>query len=224
LIAIDPGHGGADVGVKTSDGLEEKELTLDVARRVRQRLETRLGVRAILTRDDDRALTLDERAAFANNSKADLFLSLHANGALGPGVTGAEVYFLSLDREGETVRRTATADAVSLPVLGGGRRLVDVIPWNLAQAAYIDKSAKLAGMLEEELRRRVPMSARAVQRAGMRVLTGANMPAALVEMAYLTNRDQAGKARGDEFRNAVADAVYEAVARFRAAAIEKPTP
>ena len=79
-------------------------------------------------------------------------------------------------------------------------------------------------MLEEELRRRVPMSTRAVQRAGMRVLTGANMPAALVEMAYLTNRDQAGKARGDEFRNAVADAVYEAVARFRAAAIEKPTP
>ena len=224
LIAIDPGHGGADVGVKTSDGLEEKELTLDVARRVRQRLETRLGVRAILTRDDDRALTLDERAAFANNSKADLFLSLHANGALGPGVTGAEVYVLSLDREGETVRRTATAAAVSLPVLGGGRRLVEVVPWNLAQAAYIDGSAKLAGMLEEELRRRVPMSSRAVQRAAMRVLTGANMPAALVEMAYLTNRDQASKARGDEFRNAVADAVYEAVARFRAAAIEKPTP
>jgi N-acetylmuramoyl-L-alanine amidase len=224
LIAIDPGHGGADVGVKTSDGLEEKELTLDVARRLRQRLETRLGVRAILTRDEDKALTLDERAAFANNSKADLFLSLHANGALGPGVSGAEVYFLSLDREGETVRRTATADAVALPVLGGGRRLVEVVPWNLAQAAYIDKSAKLAGMLEEELRRRVPMGPRAMQRAGMRVLTGANMPAALVEMAYLTNRDQAGKARGDDFRNAVADAVYEAVARFRAAAIEKPTP
>jgi N-acetylmuramoyl-L-alanine amidase len=224
LIAIDPGHGGADSGVKTTDGLEEKELTLDVARRVRQRLETRLGVRAILTRDDDRALTLDERAAVANNSKADLFLSLHANGALGPGVTGAEVYFLRLDREGETVRRTATADAVSLPVLGGGRRLVEVVPWDLAQAAYIDKSVKLAGMLEEELRRRVPMSPRAVQPAGMRVLTGANMPAALVEMAYLTNRDQASKARGDEFRNAVADAVYEAVARFRAAAIEKPTP
>jgi N-acetylmuramoyl-L-alanine amidase len=224
VIAIDPGHGGADAGVKTSDGLEEKELTLDVARRVRQRLETRLGVRAILTRDEDKALTLDERAAFANNSKADLFLSLHANGALGPGMTGAEVYFLSLDREGETVRRTATADAVSLPVLGGGRRLVEVVPWNLAQAAYIDKSATLAGMLDEELRRRVPMSPRAVQRAGMRVLTGANMPAALVEMAYLTNRDQAMKARGDEFRNAVADAVYEAIARFRAAAIEKPTP
>ena len=223
VIAIDPGHGGADVGVRTRDGLEEKELTLDVARRVRQRLETRLGVRAILTRDEDKALSLDERAAFANNNKADLFLSLHANGALGAAVSGAEVYFLSLDLEGETVRRRANAEAVSLPVLGGGRRMVEVVPWNLAQAAYVDGSAKLAGMLEEELRRRVPMSARAVQRAGMRVLTGANMPAALVEMAYLTNRDQAASARGEDLRNALADALYEAVARFRAAAIEKPT-
>jgi N-acetylmuramoyl-L-alanine amidase len=176
VIAIDPGHGGDDIGVRTGDGLQEKELTLDVARRVRQRLETRLGVRAILTRDDDRSLSLDERAAFANNNKADLFLSLHANGALGSGPQGAEVYFLRLDREGETVRRTANADAVSLPVLGGGRRLLEVVPWNLAQAAYTDKSEKLASLLEEELRRRVPMSPRAVQRAGMRVLTGANMP------------------------------------------------
>ena len=224
VIAIDPGHGGADVGVRTSDGLEEKELTLDVARRLRQRLDTRLGVRAVLTRDEDKAISLDERAAFANNNKADLFLSLHANGALAARVSGAEIYFLSLDREGETVRRQANADAVSLPVLGGGRRMVEVVPWNLAQAAYVDGSAKFAGMLEEELRRRVPMSPRAMQRAGMRVLTGVSMPAALVEMAYLTNREQASSARGDEFRNALADALYEAVARFRAAAIEKPTP
>jgi N-acetylmuramoyl-L-alanine amidase len=228
LVAIDPGHGGEDVGVHTADGLQEKELTLDVARRVRQRLETRLGVRVILTRDDDRALTLDERAAFANNSKADLFLSLHANGALGPGIAGAEVYFLSLDQEGERVRRRATAEALSLPALGGGRRILEVVPWNLAQAAHIDKSASLAAMLEEELRRRVPMSPRAVQRAGMRVLTGANMPAALVEMAYLTNGEQAGKAKSDDFRNGVADAVYEAVARFRTYTDEadtvKPAP
>jgi N-acetylmuramoyl-L-alanine amidase len=224
LVAIDPGHGGDDSGVKTGEGLQEKDLTLDVARRLRQRLETRLGVRAVLTRDEDRSLTLDERDAVANNSKADLFLSLHANAALGPGVSGAEVYFLSLDREGETVRRTATAGALSLPVLGGGRRLVEVVPWNLAQAAHIDRSATLAAVIEEELRRRVPMSPRALQRAGMRVLTGANMPAVLVEMAYLTNRDQAVGARSDDFRNAVADALYEAVARFRAAAIEKPAP
>lgn len=224
LVVLDPGHGGGDVGVRTADGLMEKELTLDVARRTRQRLETRLGVRAILTRDDDRSPTLDERAAFANNSKADLFLSLHANGALAGGVSGAEVYFLRLDQEGEDVRRDATADAIALPVLGGARRLVEVVPWNLAQAAHIDSSATLATMLGEELQRKVAMSPRAVQQAGMRVLTGVNMPAALVEMAYLTNSTQATAVRGDEFRDAVADALYEAIARFRIHADGKSAP
>ena len=224
LVALDPGHGGDDAGVRTTDGLQEKDLALDVARRLKQRLETRLGVRVIMTRDDDRGLGPDERAAFANNSKADLFLSLHANGALGPGLAGAEVYVLGLDREGESVRRRASAEAVSLPALGGSRRLLEVVPWNLAQAAHVDTSVTLAGMLDEELRRHVPMSPRGPQRAGMRVLTGANMPAALVEMAYLTNPEQAASVRGDEFRNAMADALFEAVARFRTYADEKRTP
>ena len=215
LVAIDAGHGGDDIGVRTADGLQEKEITLDVARRLRQRLETRLGVRVIMTREDDRTLSLDERAAIANNNKADVFLSLHVNGALGPGMAGAEIYVLSLDDDGETVRRRSAAEAVALPAVNGGKRIVEVVPWNLAQAAHIDQSVSLATMLEEELRRRVPMSPRAVQRAGMRVLTAANMPAAIVEMAYLTNGDQASKARGDDFRNGVADALYEAVARFR---------
>jgi N-acetylmuramoyl-L-alanine amidase len=109
-------------------------------------------------------------------------------------------------------------------VLGGARRVLEVVPWNLAQAAHIDASASLATMLEEELRRRVPMSPRAVQRAGMRVLTGVNMPAALVEMAYLTNQDQGVKARGDDFRNAVADSLFDAVSRFRVYADGKTTP
>ena len=224
LVVIDPGHGGSDTGVRTADGLEEKELTLDVARRLRQRLETRLGVRVIMTREDDRAVAIDERAAVANNSKADLFLSLHANGALGPGMSGAEVYLLSLDREGEAVRRRRRTDAVSLPALGGGRRTLEVVPWNLAQAAHIETSSTFSAMLEEELRRRIPISPRAVQRAGMRVLTGANMPAALVEMAYLTNPEQAGKARTDDFRNSIADALYEAIARFRTFADAKAVP
>jgi N-acetylmuramoyl-L-alanine amidase len=214
-VVLDPGHGGSDVGVRGVDGIEEKQLTLDIARRIRQRLEMRLGLQVILTRDDDHAPGLDERAAMANNSKADLFLSLHANGALAPGVSGAEVFHLRLDQDGENVRRGAASESVTLPVLGGGRRTIDVVPWDMAQAAHVDASAVLAGLLEEELRRHVPMSPRPVQQAPMRVLTGANMPAALVEIAYLTNPDQAAKAKGDEFRNAVADAMYDAIVRFR---------
>jgi N-acetylmuramoyl-L-alanine amidase len=213
-VVLDPGHGGDDAGVRGLDGLEEKQFTLDVARRVRQRLESRLGIRVILTRDDDRGAALDERAAAANNSKADLFLSLHANGALAPAMSGAEVFHLRLDDEGERARRDV-AEAVALPVLGGGRRTLEVVRWDLAQAAHVESSAIFASMLEEELRRRVPMSPRPMQEAPMRVLSGANMPAALVELACLTNPEQAGTLKGDEFRNAAADALYDAIVRFR---------
>ncbi len=223
-VVLDPGHGGEDAGVRGAAGLEEKQLTLDIARRVRQRLETRLGLRVVLTRDEDRAAGLDERAATANNSKADLFLSLHANGALSPAMAGAEVFHLRLDEEGENARAAAEAQAVTLPVLGGGRRSIDVVRWDLAQAAHVDDSAVLAGLLEEELRRRVPMSPRPVQQVPMRVLTGANMPAALVEIAYLTNPEQAGSVNGDEFRNAAAEALYDAIVRFRSYVEEQQAP
>jgi N-acetylmuramoyl-L-alanine amidase len=214
-IVLDPGHGGDDIGVRGGDGLEEKQLTLDVARRVRQRLETRLGLRVVLTRDDDRSPGLDERAATANNSKADLFLSLHANAALAPGLSGAEVFHVRLDPEGERVRRDAAAEALVLPVLGGARRTIEVVRWDLAQAPHVEASAILASMLEEELRRRVPMSPRPVQQAPMRVLAGANMPAALVEFAYLTNPAQAAEAGKEEFKNSVAESLYDAIVRFR---------
>jgi N-acetylmuramoyl-L-alanine amidase len=211
---LDPGHGGEDVGVRVEGGVEEKQLTLDLARRVRQRLEMRLGLRVILTRDDDRAAGLDERAAAANNSKADLFLSLHANAAFAPTMAGAEVFHLRLDQEGETARKDA-AEGVTLPVLGGGRRTIEIVRWELAQAAHVESSAVFAALLEEELRRRVPMSPRAMQEGPMRVLTGANMPAALVEVAYLTNPEQAAQAGSEEFKNAVAEALYDAIVRFR---------
>ncbi len=211
---LDPGHGGDAAGVRGA-GLDEKQFTLDVARRVRQRLESRLGIRVILTRDDDRGPGLDERAAAANTRKADLFLSLHANGALAPTMSGAEVVHLRLDSEGEEARRDA-GDSVALPVLGGGRRTIEVVRWDLAQAAHVESSAVFASMLEEELRRRVPMSPRPMQEAPMRVLTGANMPAALVELAYLTNPEQVESVKSDEFRNAAADALYDAIVRFRA--------
>lgn len=214
-VVIDPGHGGDDTGVRGPGGTEEKQVTLDVARRLRERLESRLGLRVLLTREDDRPVGIDERAATANNSKADLFLSLHVNAALGPSISGAEVYHLQLDREGEDARRDA-AEAVRLPVVGGNTRAIDIVRWDLAQAAHVEDSAILAGLLEAELRRHVPMGARPVQQAAMRVLTGANMPAALVEMAYLSNPADESRARGDDFRNGVAQALFDAIVRFRA--------
>ena len=130
-------HGGDDIGARGPRGTEEKTITLEVARRLRTLIEMRLGIRVILTRDDDRAVTLDERAAVANNSKADLFVSLHLNTAPAAGVTGAQVFYVRLDREGEDARRAAESEAVALQVLGGATRSIDVIQWDLAQARHV---------------------------------------------------------------------------------------
>ena len=200
-IAIDPGHGGDDVGVRGARGAEEKQLTLDVARRLRALVEARLGLRVILTREDDRSLSLDERAAVANNGKANLLISLHVNGSRGPASSGAEVFHLQLDRESEEVVRAAASEGVVLPSLGGGQRRLDLIPWDLAQARYLDDSARLAEVLQEELQRQqVPMSEHPLRQAPLRLLSAANMPAALVEVAYLTNPQQENRLGTDEFK------------------------
>lgn len=216
LIVIDPGHGGDDGGVAGAGGVREKDVTLDVARRIKTLIEARLGIRVLLTREDDRGITVDERASVANNNKADLFISLHANSAFIPSISGAEVFYLSLDSEMEEARRAAQAESVRLPVLGGGTRAIDVVRWDLAQARHVDSSRILAEQIEAELRSRVPVGPRPLQRAPLRVLVGANMPAVLVEMAYLSNEAQAKRAVSAEFQTGVAQSVYEAVLRFRA--------
>jgi N-acetylmuramoyl-L-alanine amidase len=223
-IVIDPGHGGDDAGVRGTGGVEEKTVTLEVARRLRAVIEMRLGIRVVLTRDDDRSVTLDERSAIANNSKADLFLSLHANASPAADVSGAEVYYVRLDREGEDARRAAEAEGVPLQVLGGATRSIDVIQWDLAQARHVDASAVLAGIVEQDLRAQVMMSPRPRQDAPLRVLTGVNMPAALIEMAYLTNAGQERLMRSEAYQSSLAQAIYSAVIGFRSYLEGQRTP
>ena len=223
-MVVDAGHGGEDNGARGPKGTLEKQVTLDAARRLKRLVESRLGVRVVMTRDDDRAVSLDERDAIANNSKADLFLSLHANSSPSPSVKGTEVYYLRLDRAGEEARRNTAATELILPVVGGMTRPIDIIPWDLAQASHVDASSRFASMLEEELEKRVPAGPRPLQQAPMRVLSGANMPAALVEMVYLTNGEQEQRVKSDEFQSAVVEAMYGAVVRFKTYLEAPPTP
>ena len=223
-IVLDPGHGGEDTGVRSAGGVLEKQITLDVARRLKTLFETRIGARVVLTRDDDRAVSVDERAAVANNSKADLFLSLHMNATSSPGVAGAEIFDLKLDREGESARLAATGDVVELPVFGGGARPIEVLRWDLAQDRHLESSAVFKAMLEEELRKQIPMGPRPVQQAPLRVLSAVNMPAVLVEMGYLSNAGQAQAAPTVEFQSAVAQALFDAMVRMRAHLEERARP
>ena len=115
-----------------------RAIALAVAKRLKASLESRLGARVLLTRDDDKTVGLDERAALANNNKADLFLSLHANASLRRAAFGAEVFYLSLDRADEEARKVAESEGVAMPVFGGGTREIDVILWEMAQARHIE--------------------------------------------------------------------------------------
>jgi N-acetylmuramoyl-L-alanine amidase len=214
-VVVDAGHGGSEQGAKGPEGTLEKNVTLSVARRLKAALETRLGVRVILTRDGDSTVGLDERAALANNNKADLFVSLHANASMRPAPSGAEVFYLSLDDYGDAAQRAAHGESESLPIFGGGTRDIELIPWEMAQARYIQESAALAQAVEASLRERVPVSPRSVQQAPLRVLVGANMPAVLVEMGFLSNAEQEKQLRSDGFQNNVVQALVESITRFR---------
>jgi N-acetylmuramoyl-L-alanine amidase len=211
-IAIDPGHGGDEDGVRSAEGAKEKDLTLAIAKRVKGVIEARLGLRVLLTREDDRAVPVDERTAVANNNKADLFVSLHVNGSMRPATSGASVFVAAFDRESA---QAAAGGGERVPAFGGGSREIELVPWDLAQTRHLDRSAAFAELLGQTMKDRVPLSAHPVDRAPLRVLESANMPAVLIEVGYLTNPEQAKLLAGDAFQNAVAQALFEAIVRFR---------
>lgn len=214
-VVIDPGHGGDDKGARGPNGTLEKHVTLAVAQRLRAALESRLGVRVILTRTDDRGVALDQRAAIANNNQADVFISLHANASLSEIPAGAEVFHLSIDEYGPEAREIAEREGEFLLAADGRQREIDMVPWELAQARYLPRSALLAAVVEEELATRVPMNERPRTVAPFRVLAGANMPAVLIEMGYLSNPEQEAQLVDPGFQGSIVDGLVAAVIRFR---------
>ena len=206
-IVIDAGHGGDDAGAKGAQGILEKNVTLSVARRLKAALEARLGVRVLLTRDADQAVASDRARGARQQQQGG---SVHQPARQRVGAAGrhaaSQVFYLNLEGYGDKAQQASQGSADALPVLGGGSREIEITPWELAQARHIDQSAAFAQAIEGALRERVPMSARALQQAPFRVLVGANMPAVLVELGFLTNPDQEKQLAGDEHQNALVQA------------------
>ena len=157
----------------------------------------------------------DTRAEVANNNKADIFISLHVNASIRPSVSGAEVFYLSMDEYDAETRALEERDVQLVPVIGGGMREIDLVEWEMAQVTYLGRSARLADIVHEELSRRVPMSSRDVQQAPLRVLVGANMPALLIEMGFISNEADEERLQTMRFQDAVVDALVDSILRFR---------
>ncbi len=222
-IAIDAGHGGDDLGTKGPNGAFEKDVTLAVARRLANRIESELGLRVVLTRTGDHTLSLDERAAIANNDRADLFISLHANASSRETATGAQVFYLSLAEYGDQARDAGFTGQL-VPTVGGGSRVLDVVPWEMAQLRHVDESARWAKTVADELSLRVPMSQRGLQQAPFRVLVGANMPAVVLEMGFMSNPDQEAQLTSTTFQSAVVGGLLQSIVRYRDEVVDATGP
>ena len=210
-VVIDPGHGGAEVGAVGVGGLTEKTVTLAVARQLERILERREDIEVVLTREDDSFLGLVDRTEKANREGADLFISLHANAWADPRARGVETYFLSPAKskwDAQVARKENTSAAAAEDL--------DFILWDLVQNLYIQESATLAEAVQTRLAEDLGMVNRGVKQAGFRVLVGAFMPAILVELGFLTNRDDAAKLRDERWQRDAAEALADAIVEFRA--------
>ncbi len=221
MIVIDPGHGGFETGAVGADGVLEKDLTLTLARLLRDRLRQELPVRVVLTRDDDVTLAHDARPAVANQNKADLFISIHLNSSLGSTAHGAETYFLS--NEASDARAAAAAEAENRSARAGADSSdedplydLQLILWDLAQSHHLSESQRVATLIQRELNSTLGLRDRGVKQAPFRVLMGAAMPAVLVELGFLSNPSEAAKLDDPAYRSELVAALVRAVGQYRA--------
>lgn len=214
-IVIDPGHGGHDPGAQAR-GLNEADLTLDIALRLEKLFEKEPGLEVILTRRTDVYLSLEERTAIANREGADLFLSIHANTSRNTGARGVETYFLSFagsaDAEAVAARENAS-------YAGEMHKLPDIIR-AITLNNKLDESRDFAGMVQEALITRLRRSSKAVQNRGVKkapfvVLIGAEMPSVLAEVSFMSNRQELSLLKTAAYKNRIAEALHAAVMRYR---------
>jgi N-acetylmuramoyl-L-alanine amidase len=215
-VVIDPGHGGENVGAAGEAGTLEKDIALAIARKLRAELVNARGLQVFLTRDRDVEVGLDERTAIANNYKADLFVSIHANASRARGAKGSEVYFLSYQASDDESRWVAQMEGAAEPIAHApaGSDLA-LILWDMAQAEHLEESSALASRIQEELAVVTGSEGRGVKQAPFRVLVGATMPAVLVEVAFISNPAEEKLLASDAYQSKIAASLARGIERFR---------
>jgi N-acetylmuramoyl-L-alanine amidase len=214
-IVIDPGHGGKDPGTCSANGLKEKDIVLDVALRVAKALEKKPGYEVILTRDRDVFIPLEERTAMANAKEADLFLSIHVNAAPNHEAKGIETYVLDLTSNKDTMRLAAMENAASAKQISD----LQSILLDLMQNSKLNESLKLAGLVHEEMVSGLSKKFSAVSNLGVKkapfvVLIGAQMPAILIEIAFLSNPEEEKRLKDTAYLADVADHISSGVDKY----------
>jgi len=218
LVVIDAGHGGHDPGASGAGGLKEAQLTLSLARALRDELVRRARVRIALTRDGDRYLTLEERSGIARRLKADLFVSIHADAASDDGARGATLYTLSENASDAVAARLAarenSADTINGVALGGQRGDVAAILLDLSRRQTFDRSATFARLAFREGRAVVRFRPEPLKSAAFVVLKSPDVPSVLFESGYISNAEDAAKLTDTEARDGFAKAFARAIEAY----------
>jgi N-acetylmuramoyl-L-alanine amidase len=214
-IVIDPGHGGHDTGTIGPNGLEEKDLVLEVSRRLGKLLESRLGAEVVYTRRDDTFIPLETRTAIANQARADLFVSIHANSSHDPDARGVETYYLNFTSSPEALEVAARENAVSEKSI---YELQDLVK-KIALKEKIEESREFAGDVQQSLHSGLATKSPAIRNRGVKkapfiVLIGANMPSILAEISFVSNPTDEHRLATSEYRERIAESLYRGIAKY----------
>jgi N-acetylmuramoyl-L-alanine amidase len=219
-IVIDPGHGGSQEGAKGSGSLQEKEVVLQLAKRLRERLEKEVGAQVFLTREKDGTLPLPERVQFANGKRPDVFLSLHANSMptkkLRERIEGIETYFLSATASGAGARSVADRENADGPTGQAAQHdsALNFILHDLVRMEAHAGSSRLAYSIHEKLIAATGASDRGVLQAPFFVLTGVEAPAVLIEVGYISHPQEGVQLGRAEYQDKLVGAIAEGVKGF----------
>ena len=214
-IVIDPGHGGHDTGTIGPNGLQEKDLVLEVGRRLGKLLETRLGAEVVYTRKDDTFIPLETRTAIANQRRADLFISIHANSSQDSAARGVETYYLNFTSSPEALEVAARENAVSEKSI---YELQDLVK-KIALKEKIEESREFAGDVQQSLHSGLAAKSPAIRNRGVKkapfiVLIGANMPSILAEISFVSNPTDEHRLETSEYRQRIAESLYRGIANY----------
>ena len=214
-IVLDPGHGGKDPGA-SAFGMKEKDIVLQVAQRLATKLKKELGCEVILTRNADVFISLEERTAIANANSADLFISLHLNAHSSAKVYGVETYYLNLSTDPDAIRVAALENATSTHQLSDLQNILS----DIMKTSKIDESSRLAHKVQDALfsgltdRKYPQVKNLGVKQAPFYVLIGAEMPAILIEMAFISNKTDASHVKKEDYQDALAAEIVQGVQRY----------
>ncbi len=214
-IVIDPGHGGHDTGTIGPNGLEEKDLVLDVGRRLGKLLQTRLGADVVYTRKDDTFIPLETRTSIANQEQADLFVSIHANSSRDADARGVETYYLNFTSSAEALDVAARENAASDKSV---YELQDLVK-KIALKEKIEESREFASNVQRALHSGLAAKSpgirdRGVKKAPFIVLIGANMPSILAEISFVSNPGDERRLRTSDYRQRIAESLYRGISKY----------